>query len=527
VPLPEQDPDLLGTVRDYLTALGTDAARATARALGDVEAALCSLGSADVDARLAALAGAESAFAAAFAAAGSAIPRMPATLYENTLVPDPVPIGRDPWRDVAADAAAVATVLEAFDRSFSLRVLIREELVAELGPGATCDVAAFSGVVARAMERWGLAIVRGHAAETAEGPLAAMAAVRRELVLDYLRASRAGEAELDLTDRVPGIAERLAGLRGTWSSYSLFLQPEVGPDGRVTRAVLNHFYNGLSAYATRFLTWTGEPVVEAVRQRVRAVFPPDDAVVEMRPVRGFNANLHPLLADAEIDFDGCTPGGWPLDRIAARHDEETDEVVLVDRETGRTVHVLYLGFLIPFLLPGTWAGLFTLASRGPVLDPLAAPAEASRPPAEKREVRSYPRVTIGRIVVERRRWYVPLAKLREAVGDARDDEALVRLLRFARELGMPDDVFFRPRAPQEISTDQPVAEQIARNAPWSKEKPQYLSLVSPLRVRAFVAWLGRANEDVVFEEALPHPDAAPIEGPEGRHVAEVVLEVDR
>ncbi|HVF05969.1 MAG TPA: lantibiotic dehydratase [Frankiaceae bacterium] len=527
LPLREQDPDLLGSLRDFLAALPAEPAQSVARALGDVAAALAAVGTDDVDARLAALAAVEESFAAAFVAAGSTPPRLPATLYENTLVPVPVPVGAAPWRDLAPDAAAVATVLEAFDRSFVLRALIREELVAAYGPGGECDLAGFRDVVGRAMERWGLAIVRGLPAETAGGPLAAAAAVRAELVGEYLRASRAGEAELDLTGRVAAIAERLAPPRRAWTSYSLFLQPEVGPDGRVTRAVLNHFYNGLSAYTSRFLAWTDDTVVDTVRRRVRDVFPAGDAVAEIRPVRGFNANLHPLLTDAELDLDGQTPDGWPLSRLVARHDEATDEVRLTDRETGRTVHVLYLGFLIPFLLPSTWAALYTLASRGPVLDPFGAPAEAGRPLAERRAVRSYPRVTVGRIVLERRRWHVPLAELRVAVGDTRDEQALVRLLRFARAHGMPDELFYRARPVQDIDTGEPVAEQIARNAPWAKEKPRYLCLTSSLRVRSFVAWLARADQDLVFEEALPSPGAACIAGPVGRHVAEVVLEVDR
>jgi hypothetical protein len=58
-----------------------------------------------------------------------------------------------------------------------------------------------------------------------------------------------------------------------------------------------------------------------------------------------------------------------------------------------------------------------------------------------------------------------------------------------------------------------------RLAPPAGEKPRYVDLRSPLRVRGLADLLAGEGE-VVVEEALPLPDHS-------RPVAEVVLEMDR
>jgi hypothetical protein len=531
--LPHQAPDLLERTVAFLRSLDADVARRTADALVAAGVAITELAAGDVDGRPVAVAALEASFAAAFAAVGLE-PTNVGLFYETTVAPAPVSAGIGAWGDAVHDAVDAAALLEAFDRTHTLRAVLRQEFVAQFGAGGRCkDMVAFRDVVRRSLERWGLAVIGHDPIDQTDAQLTAMADVRADLLRGYVEAGRAGRDELVIpAAAVDAMRGRVwPSGRRPWTSYSLFLQPELDGKGSVSRAVLNHMYTGIGMYPSRFLSFVDGRCTDAARARLRSLLPADRVLAEIRPTCGFNANVHPLLADVDIDVDGDGGGGgggtaaWPAARLHVVHDVESDEVVLVDGETDRAVEVLYLGLLIPFLLPDTWAALYVLASRGPIIDPFNAPAEAARA-AERDVIRSYPRVTLGRIVLERRRWYVPAEAIRAVIGDARDSELVLRLRRWARANGMPDELFVRPHEKFEVEASS-LLEQIARRAPWSREKPQYLDLCSPLRVAAFAKAAGRFTDDVIFEEALPAPTSAPMDGPAGRHVAEVVLEIDR
>src|SRR2546430_436312 len=118
----------------------------------------------------------------------------------------------------------------------------------------------------------------------------------------------------------------------------------------------------------------------------------------------------------------------------------------------------------------------------------------------------FPRVSIGRVVINRRSWVAP-SRWCDWTDEYRSPSfsSLVASERARMELGIPRKVFVRPV-----------------EAPW--HKPQYVDFDSPLLLRATRRRVRRAAQGLWIEEALPSVDDYDGQTPTGRVLTMLAFE---
>src|SRR6185295_1435897 len=124
-------------------------------------------------------------------------------------------------------------------------------------------------------------------------------------------------------------------------------------------------------------------------------------------------------------------------------------------------------------------------------------------------VTAYPRLSLERLVILRRRWVIPLDRL--PVRSQLEDQDFLAVQRWRRR--------------HEIPTQCYLIEAVT--ADYSKRtiyKPQYIDFRSPELVTLLLASLASAREPVTLEEALPVPDAFPFDESGVRRGVELIIE---
>ncbi|MCP9989184.1 lantibiotic dehydratase family protein [Streptomyces sudanensis] len=238
---------------------------------------------------------------------------------------------------------------------------------------------------------------------------------------------------------------------------------------------------------------------------------------QIRPVNGFNANLHPLLVPDEIGPDRGA-ASIAEDELELFHDEATDQVRFRVRATGAVLDVLYCGFLAPVMLPRRIAAHLSDHPHGVVDFRSLVPRHTVRAPGGS-VVRS-PRLRHRHVVLLRRRWLLPsgvVRALRDELAAAGDVPAEA-VARWRALLALPDQVFLHPvlTAPTGRAADDFLTR-------LSLPKPHFADLGNALHLRCLSRWLSRHPGGVVLEEALPAPGGwdAPV------RAVELVLETYR
>jgi len=205
----------------------------------------------------------------------------------------------------------------------------------------------------------------------------------------------------------------------------------------------------------------------------------------------------------EVEYPGTESTRTPADRIPlgtvlAVHDPRTGLVGLVDGRSGRPVRPVHLGLLTEALLPAA-VRLLVRMSGSTVLPP--GWTEPVPPPLPRPgTVTGTPRVEVGRVVLRRARWLVPVAALVREPGES-DAGHLLRLARWRRRHGIPARAFLHAGGPAAATGE----------AFDKTRKPLYVDWESgPLAATAerFLRGASGPAGTVAIEEALPDPAAA-------------------
>lgn len=531
VPLPEQTTPIAAEAGAFLRKLPQELAQRAADLLGAVTGIHDGFSGMDAAARSGAMRALEGHWKNAFELVGAQAPANTPLLYEDTALPGVLRLDSAPWSKPVEDLRALVDVLGSlYDPSHVLKALVCDEFVRRYGAGGVCtDIDSFIELAPQLYTRWFEIALRALPQELASRHphLATLRTVRARLTEHLL--SRLSEPEEISID--PAFLRELAAaippeLTADWSAYSAFVQPEV-VGGRVERLVVNHLYNGLGQYASRFLPLLGEEALGVVRQCIDRFFPQEHIVAGVRPVVGFNANLHPRMARTDVALDAhAPPEALRLSELVLAHDTALNQVVLRKAGTGQPVTMLYSGFLITYLLPPKLSFLASLGGNGPLTFGFHNAADARLGPEGRRQLRHFPRVTYGGVVLFRRRWHVPAA-LMPRQGPAETEAAyFTRLNQWRLSQGLPEECFLRSRAAEAEQGVKP--EEWAQQLAKTREKAQYLDFRSCLLVRLLAKWL-RDNEqaDLVLEEVLPAVSRSVVETSEGRHATEAVIELSR
>ncbi|MFI9328893.1 lantibiotic dehydratase [Kitasatospora sp. NPDC052868] len=430
-------------------------------------------------------------------------------LSEDVVAPAPLPTR--PLLDQADHTALgeLTALAELFDLGHLMRRAARDRFVARYGPGGSCPHPwEFGAELAAAWEDAGRPADPAHST----GEREELTSLRKE----FTAAGPAADGpEIILpADLVRDLAARLP----DWTaarplSYSYFVQRDHA-DGLLC---VNHVYGGWGRFTSRFLDSVDPGAADAVTRQIRHGLGDAARAAQIRPVGGFNANLHPLLLADEIGPDRrwTSLAEHDLDLV---HDPVGDQLRLRLRATGELLDVLYLGFLAPVMLPQR-IGPLLADHPGGVVDfrPLLPRRTV---PAPGGEVVRTPRLRHRHLVLARRRWHLPAPVLDALRADlAADQEVPVATAaRWRALLDLPDRLFLHPvpGAP----AGRPVEDFLARlNAP----KPQALDLGNALHLRCLAKWLTRHPGGAVLEEALPAPGGHD----RPRHAVELVVETYR
>ncbi|MFJ5228281.1 lantibiotic dehydratase [Kitasatospora sp. NPDC088391] len=431
-------------------------------------------------------------------------------LGEDVHAPAPVgPVGSAADRAALAELGAVA---ELFDHGHLMRRAARDRFVARYGVGGVCTAPWEFG------------------ADTAD----AWSERRIPEELASLRAEFAGIEETDGELVLPaGAVRALADRLPDWTAarplgYSWFVQR----DAAGGLLCVNHVYGGWGRFTSRFLDAdahagaggsgaVGGRAGEVARQ-IRDGLGPGARAAQLRPVGGFNANLHPLLLPEEIGPDRHRTALAEAD-LDLVHDPASDQLRLRVRSSGEHLDVLYLGFLAPIMLPQRLGPLLNDHPNG-VVD-LRSWLPRTALPAPGGTVHRTPRLRHRHVVLARRRWHLPpavLTALRTELADGERASGVpaAAVARWRARLGLPEQVFLHP-VPAPADHDRAPAEAFA--AHLRAAKPQPVDLGNPLHLLHLDRWLSRHPHGAVLEEALPAIGG----DSEATHTVEYVLESHR
>ncbi len=472
--------------------------------------------------------------------------RVPVT--EDVAVRGGVRLGADRGGRALADLARLAPLFEVFDQYTVLRRAARDRFVARFGRAGRCAAPAeFASEYAAIWQATEQLHVDGSiepelddalraSGESAGDGLRALARLRTELCAAVARIASATATadavdavdrdEVVLTDEiVDGAARGLPSwMRARPASYCVFTQAVPGVAGANARGqgrpadstglCVNRVYGGWGRFTSRFLGLVDPAARAEVAARIEQELGPGARVAQMRPVNGFNANLHPRVVRDEIAQDPAL-GTLTLGDLHLAHDPESDQLRVVVTATGEPLDVLYLGFLIEAALPSRLMPLVTDLASGLVDHPAAlTPWRHRETPLGPISFR--PRLRYRGVALSRAQWRLSaqLAGQWRAESDHEQGPAARTAARWRALLGLPERVFIGA-APADGA-----AGLAGLMSYFDQPKSQYTDFGSALHLRSLSRTLGRYEHGVIVEEALPAP------GP-GRRAVETAIEIHR
>lgn len=290
----------------------------------------------------------------------------------------------------------------------------------------------------------------------------------------------------------------------------LFLQPmEAAGDSWV----VNRIFESTGRFSSRY-TAVMEPEVRAayVRHLEGCGRPRVDGeraeLLDMLFTRTNTVNLHTPQTPKVLEVPGEHAEVPDERRVQLRDlvveiDAERHQLVLRDVRGPRYVPC-FLGPMQQEVLPSFLKMLDMFGAM-----PRAGLALGRTPEVRSGGVAVYPRLSLGRLILLRRRWIIP----RSCVPTWSDDkaEAFLAVQRWRREHGIPVQCFL---------IEGVTADYTARRV----YKPQYIDFRAPELVALFAASLALGTGELTVEEAAPTPDAFPLDERGQPRGIEIILE---
>jgi Lantibiotic dehydratase, N terminus len=473
---------------------------------------------------------------AALDAPEATLPR--ALLYEDTRAArEEVVADAGYWRELATGPLnSLGRILPAFDVSLPQRLTLKGFFLARFGRGGRCEDVLkfvhdfhediFDQYLRFTAQRPATGGEDGYPAEENWLGLPQLTALdqAREAFADRMRQAwerrDPQDEEIRLTDAdIDAVADRLRPLTGGFDPVSHFLQLADRPGDPLM--VLNGSFGGLSFPFTRFTHCfdggEGPDLTGLLTGQLRRAQPGEAVFAEVTAgAATTNLNLHGRMTEYQILCPGETTSAPPqarihLDDLYVEHDPDQDRLVVRSRRLGREVVPLYLGYLVPMVLPEIPRTLLLLSptSKATLRPWTGVPARQAVDGVTTR-----PRVRLGPLVLARRSWSVPAGALPVAAAGTGDAERYLGWRRWQRAHRVPGRVFAR------------VHRDADGSGGWSGgSKPHYVDFDSPLSLNALEGLLGEGAAHVVLEEMLPAQEELTVRTGRGEHVAELAVEI--
>jgi hypothetical protein len=479
---------------------------------------------------------------------GANSPSLPQTLLYEDVREEQVAADLTEWTELAAAPLHQLTgMMPAFDVALPQRLTLKGFFLARYGRGGRCEdlvrlVHDFHEDIFTQYLQF-TSLKSPWAADGSHAPEENWLGMPEVAALDKARAEFTGRmrelwaahpeggAEMRLgEDLVGAVTAELAPLGGAFAPHSHFLQLARRPADPLV--VLNNSYGGLSFPFTRFthcfdeIAADGTPegdggLTGRLRETLREWQPPGAVFAEITAGSATtNLNLHGRLTDYEIVCPGESSTApaearIDLDDLYAEHDQDADRLVLRSRRLGAEVIPLYLGYLVPMVLPEVPRTLLLLSptSRASFDVWRGVPEHQGRDGVTAR-----PRVRYRSVVLHRRSWTAAPGALPEREPGMDDAGFYLQWQRWRRDHGLPDRVFATLHQQRDGDAG-------GFGAVFGGSKPQYVDFDSPLSLIALDALTAGGRTRTVFEEMLPGEDELHVRSPRGHHVAELAVEI--
>ncbi|WOP07103.1 lantibiotic dehydratase [Streptomyces cyaneofuscatus] len=523
-PYAPQDPAPLPRLAGWLRSTGAPHDRELALRIDDLSAATGEFGTAEPGRRAALLATLRDRWVTLLADLGQ--PVGPDSTRLTVLSEDVVmrqPIRLDGFLGAADHRALgeLASLSEVFDLGPAVRRQVRDSFVARYGSGGVCPhVWDFGADADEAWQRASRAADGGAPGTDGDGSTAAdgirrLAALRAELV-EAVHRAHADSGGPDDVVLPAGLVAGLGSRMPSWAtrrpvSYTGFVQ-------RASKGVLcvNHVYGGWGRFSSRFLDSLDPGAARVAATAVSDTLGPGAVVAQVRPVSGFNANLHPRFVPEEIGPDRSY-ASLGMDDVELVHDLHGDEVRVRVKATGAWADVLYAGVFAPLLLQPRLAPLLMDHPHGITDFGALVPRHLTAVPGG--DLVRTPRLRHRHLVLRRRRWELagPTVTVLLAELAAEGEVPVGTVARWRALLGVPDQLYLHAAPPARGGrVDEDLLSALDR------PRPQYVDLGDALHLRCLGKWLARHPGGAVLEEALP----APARG-EAHAAVELVVETYR
>lgn len=289
----------------------------------------------------------------------------------------------------------------------------------------------------------------------------------------------------------------------------LFVQPM---DAAGESWAVNRIFESTGRFTSRYTAvlepGTRAAYVEHFERCGRLTLDGEDVeLLDMMFTRGNTVNLHWPQTSKILEVPG-----EHADLPEERRLRLPDLSLAIDRERRRCVlrDVQGQRYIPCFLGPVQQEFLPSLLKLLDVFGPMPrAGLQFPRTPRIHEGVAMFPRLSLGRLMILRRRWVIPPDRF--PAESQPDHEAFLAVQRWRRALGIPTQCF--------------LIEQVTADYTSQKiHKPQYIDFNSPELVSLFLASLATASEPVTLEEAAPTPDQFPQDGQGERRGLEIILE---
>lgn len=465
-------------------------------------------------------------------------------IYEDVVLKEQASFSKEHWKTYLDDLAAYQEIAPIFDIKLRIQSAISQKFIELYGEDGVCEKPGqFLSMVIPTITDFYPAFLPNAMPEDIElkneiESIRVLNELKREFG-DLVR-----KRLMEKKDEVHFTREELASFGSRIPemiakrplSHDCFVQLVSRGEGK-DRLVLNQMYLGNATFFSRFSPYFDEEeFAEELRKHLLSIYGAEGTLAEVSGVYGFNANLHPRLTPYELALPMLSPTRPEPENqidwqdIVMVYNKEQDRVMLRHPVLGE-VTTLFLGTLIPMLVPFIVNFMATNFSNGHFNNMFHLFLEQGLTEEEQQQVRIYPRVSVGQVVVARKKWIFPRSQLVLRETRESDFSYFVRIHEWRKKWNLPDRLFFRmsPARDQEGSpfSVDPQSSEAAENVDFTDFKPQYLDFENPLLVRMFGKMIADSSFHVIIEEMLPDIEELALIDEGKGYVSELLVELSQ
>ena len=471
-------------------------------------------------------------------------------LYEDTtLAPQKLAINQAIWQNILSSVAELQQILPLFDLSLPRRLVTEGYFRARYGAGQRCDdflafayefrqrffehylKSSFTSPNLFASKKKSPLYVnyfQQSSIASLEGAQQALTSYISQAYQDLPVASD----ELTLGDDfVETFTPYVPASTSNLSSHT-FLSQFARIDGEA-RAIINRIYTGLTLMFSRFGHFfdeeEGYDLVRELRVALQRLQPVDAVFAELKGgYDATNLNFHPQVTLYELVCPGdlssrARDEQIPLEDLALQHDAGGERLRLYSKRLGKEVIPVYLGFLLPMVLPELQQVLlnFAIAPRCQIDLWKDVPVVA-----DDRGVQFYPRLNYKHLVLQRAHWKFPSGVFPRRASGQSDADFFLAVARWRKQQHIPSRVFVTPARDIETTTPLAVPAQSAMEERMRTYKPLYIDFENYFSLALLETTARGFTNGVIMTEMLPHRDHLWFQHNGQSYVSELVWEMN-